>query len=177
MKKILLILLLPLIGFTQTNYIAFSDNNDTNSFGSIIKIDNDVPQTEHIFTDNGALALPSDNLLEINGNIYGITTEYSVLGKGALYEYDYSNGTSSILYYFEPLDYISNLCTDGTKIYGTQTQFFTGTSIIEFDINTQIITPLVSLSSIGVSEVKDLIFTSNIFASNITSHTTSNMGV
>ncbi|WP_027879249.1 choice-of-anchor tandem repeat GloVer-containing protein [Mesoflavibacter zeaxanthinifaciens] len=161
MKKILLILLLPLIGFTQTNYLAFSDNNDANSFGSIITINDDVPQTGYTFTDNGALALPSDNLLEINGKIYGITTEYSVLGKGALYEYDYSNGTSSILYYFEPLDYISNLCTDGTKIYGTQTQFFTGTSIIEFDINTQTITPLVSLSSIGVSEVKDLIFTTN----------------
>ncbi len=160
-KQLLFLFLLPLFIHSQTDYLALSSNNQENSFGSIIKINDDVPQTEYTFTDNGALSLPSDHLLEINGKIYGITTEYGVLGKGALYEYDYINGTSSFLYYFEPLDYISNLCTDGTKIYGTQTQFFTGTSIIEFDINTQTITPLVSLSSIGVGEVKDLIFTSN----------------
>ena len=165
MKKTFLFLLLtPFFLYSQSNYVALSSNDQENSTGTIITINDDIPQTRHVFTDNGAPT--GDNLVEIKGKLYGLTTEYGPLNKGSLFEYDYTNETFEVLHFFESVgdtntNYITNLCTDGIKIYGLQTQFFTGTSIVEYNIDTQTITPLVSLSTIGVSEVNDLLYASN----------------
>ncbi|WP_298507455.1 choice-of-anchor tandem repeat GloVer-containing protein [uncultured Kordia sp.] len=165
MKRIIFVLLFfPFLAFSQTNYLGFASNDQSNSFGTIIQITDDVPQTKYTFTDNGAP--PHDNIVEIGGKYYGVTDEDGFLGEGSLYEYDPVSENFQILHFFEAVgttdtNYITELCTDSVSIYALQQQFFTGTSIVRYDINSQTITPLVSLASIGVSEVIDLIYTSN----------------
>lgn len=166
MKKILLLILLqfPIVILAQTNYVSLSSNDELNSFGTIIEINDDVPNTTYTFMDNGAP--PSDNLVELGGKIYGLADNEGPLGKGSLYEFDYLNQTFEVLDFFEAVgststNYITNLCTDGVTLYALQQQFFSGTSIVEYNVDTQSITSLVSLGDIGISEVKSLFYAGN----------------
>ena len=162
MKKILLFLF-PICVIAQSNYLALSEDNQFNSFGTIIEIDNDVPQTIHTFSDNGSE--PYDYLVEINNKLYGVADRYGALNGGMIYEYDYVNETFEVLTHFSPIGtdaYFNNLCTGNGKIYGIKTDFFSGKNIIEYDPITQTTTNLVSLGSHGINDdIKDLVFTNN----------------
>lgn len=160
----ILFMLVPLCCFAQTKYVALSSNNTFNNFGTIFEIDDDVPHNTYIFTDNGAP--PHDNLLDIGGKLYGVTAYNGALGRGSLFEYDYLTETYTTLRHFDAIgttdtQYLTELCTDGTYIYGVQTNFFTGVSIVQYDIANDTMTSLASLSGIGVNEVSDLVYSSN----------------
>ena len=101
MKKILLLLCLPLIGFSQSNYLSFSKKNEVGNFGTIIQITDDVPQTKNEFNDNGQF--PYDYMVEVNQKIYGVTEDNGGLNGGTFYEYDLINNTFEILIHFEPM--------------------------------------------------------------------------
>lgn len=163
MKKLLLILLFPIIVVSQTNYLALSEETQFNSFGTIIEINNDVPQTTHTFTDNGSE--PYDDLVEINNKLYGVADRYGALNGGMIYQYDHNNDSFDVLTHFSPTGsdaYFNNLCVGNGKIYGIKTDFFSGRNIIEYDIATRTTTNLVSLGSNGINDdIKDLLFYNN----------------
>lgn len=165
MKKYFLLSKLILCNFvySQTNYLAFSSNNGVNNNGSIINLSNGVPQNKINFYDNGDP--PIDNIVEIGNKIYGITGSNGSLSNGTLYEYDYNSENFNVLRYFgspsssNPV--FTKLCTNGVKIYGIQNDFFTGSSIIEYNVSTNTITNLISLSSYGINDVKQLVYSNN----------------
>lgn len=149
--------------YSQTNYLGFSSNTDENSFGIIIEITNGTPQTHYVFTDNGAP--PYDNLVEYSGVLYGVTQDFGILNNGTLYAYDLNSGNFDILTHFD--DGVSShppltmLCSGNSSIYGIRHNLFSGAIIAKYDIPTQSFSSLVSLNSIGVSLVQDLIYTDN----------------
>ncbi|RAJ17776.1 T9SS type A sorting domain-containing protein [Olleya aquimaris] len=156
MKRILFLLLFPLFGLSQNQYVAFSKKSEVGNFGTIIKINDNVPQTIFDFNDNGQF--PYDYFVEINQTIYGVTEDNGGLNGGTFYKYDLINNNFEILIHFEPIgpnSYFNNLCAGNGKIYGIRTDFFSGTTLIEFDITTQSTT---TLTSLAVGEIKDLEF-------------------
>lgn len=166
-KQLFFLFLLPLFIHSQTDYLALSSNNQESNFGTIIRINDGSPQTTYSFYDNGAP--PFDNLVEINGKIYGLTESHGALDGGSIYEYDYTTETFSILQYFEDslgsvsTLSISHICQGNNKIYALQHNFFNGTSIVEYDVTTSTTTSLVSLSSLGISSdnIARIVFSDN----------------
>ncbi len=149
--------------YSQTNYLAFSSNNGVNNKGSIMSFSNGTPQNKINFYDNGGP--PMDNIVEIGDKLYGITGGQNSANNRTLYEYHYNNEVFNILKYFgdtsssNPL--ITKLCTNGTKIFGIQNNFFTGQSISEYNVITNTVTQLISLSSYGINDVKQLLCVNN----------------
>lgn len=165
MKRYFLLSKLILCNFVycQTNYLAFSSNNGVNNKGSIMSFSNGTPQNKINFYDNGGP--PMDNIVEIGEKLYGITGGQNSANNRTLYEYHYNNETFNVLKYFgntsssNPL--ITKLCTNGTKIFGIQNNFFTGQSISEYNVSTNTVSQLISLSSYGINDVKQLLYANN----------------
>lgn len=165
MKKSIILVTFMLSNFvnSQTNYLAFSSNNGVNNKGSIMNFSNGTPQNKINFYDNGGP--PMDNIVEIGVKLYGITGGQNSANNRTLYEYHYNNEVFNILKYFgdtsssNPL--ITKLCTNGTKIFGIQNNFFTGQSISEYNVSTNTVTQLISLSSYGINDVKQILCANN----------------
>ncbi len=151
MKKFYtLVVLLPILVFSQSKYLGFYNNNDV---GAIVSIENDTFQIDYELYDNG---IPFDRLVEINGMLYGITTHPPLIGMGhgpkVLYRYDYTNESFEVLMRLDTgYDSYSNLIAGGGKLYSFKVggdPLYGGEGfLVEIDPVTLNVTELVNLSS------------------------------
>ncbi len=148
MKKIILLVLLPVLAFSQSKYLAFDIESGASDPGSIITIDdNNNAEVSYNFVDNG---IPFDRLVEINGTLYGITDNLGASVGRILYKYDFTNETFEVLMHFDRGDEYSKLIAGGGKLYLVKVNFLSGASIIEIDPTTLDVSSLFSLDDYNI---------------------------
>lgn len=148
MKSILLsflisVFLFPLSVFSQSKIWGITNKGGSGTIGTVYNTDNNGTNQALLneFTANYAGSNPVGDLIEVNGKLYGFTTQGGTANKGVLFSFDLSAQTYTLLFSFDGAANGANpkgklLLANNGLLYGVTSKGGTNNGGVLFSFNT-----------------------------------------